>query len=348
MCRHFAYLGEQVSIKELLLDPPHGLVEQAWRPRRQRHGTMNVDGFGIGWFADGDPAPARYRRTGPIWADDFVPDLARVTRTSAMLGAVRSASVGTDAGASAAAPYTDGRWLFSLNGALVGWSAAAGGPTKGRRKTTSAPAFGQESGLLAEPAGAEPVTEPALAAAQARAEAAGESITEPTPIAPPGSLTDAAAAVLRLTDRIPAADLLGLHARCDTALLWTMVQLRLRAGEGPTEALAGTIADVTEAGVTGRFNLLLTDGKVIAATAAGDTLCYRRDRSGVVIASEPFDDDPAWQDVPDGSVVEATPAAAVVRPLLLTSPQADRFALAGTPNGAGHGTAHHNQEASSR
>ena len=27
--------------------------------------------------------------------------------------------------------------------------------------------------------------------------------------------------------------------------------------------------------MTGRFNFLLTDGQVIAATAAGDTLCYR-------------------------------------------------------------------------
>jgi predicted glutamine amidotransferase len=372
MCRHFAYVGEQVTIKELLLDPPHGLVEQAWRPRRQRHGTMNVDGFGIGWYTDADPVPARYRRGGPIWADDCLPDLARVTRTRAMLGAVRSASVGTDPGSSAAAPYCDGRWLFSLNGALVGWSKAAGGSATGRRKRNRAPRLSQangssgpfgpgpsfapagepdgaqypgpaepaESSGTAEPPGAdEPAAEPVLAAlalAQARAEAAGEPLTEPAPIAAVTSLSDAAGAVLRLAERVPAADLLGLQARCDSALLWAMVQIRLREGEGPTEALAGTIADVTEAGVTGRFNMLLTNGEVIAATAAGDTLCYRRDRTGVVVASEPSDDDPGWQDVPDGSVVEATPAAVVVRPLLLTSLQADRFAPVSTPNGATH------------
>src|SRR5262249_39552357 len=100
MCRHFAYVGDQVSIKSILLDPPHSLVEQAWAPRWQRHGTMNVDGFGVGWYADGDPSPARYRRAGPIWSDESLLDLARVTRTRAMLCAVRSASVGTDTGAS--------------------------------------------------------------------------------------------------------------------------------------------------------------------------------------------------------------------------------------------------------
>src|SRR5216683_1166700 len=95
MCRHLAYLGRPVTLRALLTDPPHGLGTQAWAPRRQCHGTMNVDGFGVGWYADGDPVPARYRRAGPIWADSGFADLARVTRTRAVLAAVRSATAGT-------------------------------------------------------------------------------------------------------------------------------------------------------------------------------------------------------------------------------------------------------------
>ncbi|HUZ56332.1 MAG TPA: class II glutamine amidotransferase [Streptosporangiaceae bacterium] len=309
MCRHFAYLGDQVSIRSVLFDPPHSLVEQAWAPRWQKHGTMNVDGFGVGWYSDDDPLPARYRRTGPIWSDDCLPDLARVTRTHAMLCAVRSASVGTDTGAAAAAPYTDGRWLFSLNGALVGWSAAAGGSTTPRRRMT----------------------------ASARAEAAGESITEPAPaVTAPASLAEASAAVLRLAERLPAADLLQLQARCDTALLWGMVLPRLRAGEPPADALAATVTDIWAAGGTGRFNLLLTDGEVIAATAAGDSLCYRHRPDGVIVASEPSDTDPAWHKVPDCSVVEATTAAVTVRPIAAATSQAGQLRpaeAAGHPNG---------------
>src|SRR5215813_2459702 len=126
MCRHQAYLGPPVTLRALLTDPPHGLGTQAWAPRRQCHGTMNVDGFGVGWYADGDPVPARYRRAGPIWADPGFADLARVTRTRALLAAVRSATEGTEAGAAAAAPYASGRWLFSHNGRLNGWPASAG------------------------------------------------------------------------------------------------------------------------------------------------------------------------------------------------------------------------------
>jgi glutamine amidotransferase len=37
-----------------------------------------------------------------------------------------------------------------------------------------------------------------------------------------------------------------------------------------------------------------------------------------VVASEPFDDDPAWVTLPDCSVVEATAEAVSVTPLALT------------------------------
>src|SRR6185437_13488540 len=108
MCRHLAYLGPPASLAAVLSDPPHGLVRQSWSPREQRHGTVNADGFGVGWYAPGDPVPARYRRAGPIWGDDLLPDLARVVRTGALLAAVRDATVaGADAEA-AAAPYATG------------------------------------------------------------------------------------------------------------------------------------------------------------------------------------------------------------------------------------------------
>jgi glutamine amidotransferase len=125
MCRHLAYLGPRASLRSLLIDPPHSLYRQAWAPRRQRHGTVNADGFGVGWYADGDPEPARYRRGGPMWADPSLPDIARVTRSRAVLAAVRSATPGTAAGEQAAAPFGAGRWLFSHNGSLAGWPASA-------------------------------------------------------------------------------------------------------------------------------------------------------------------------------------------------------------------------------
>jgi gamma-glutamyl hercynylcysteine S-oxide hydrolase len=237
MCRHLAYLGPAATLRSVIIEPPHGLYRQGWAPRLQRHGTVNADGFGAGWYCDGDPEPARYRRAGPIWADESFADVARVTRAGAMLAAVRCATPGTDLGPAAVAPFRGGRWLFSHNGVIDGW---------------------------------------------------------------PGS-----AAALAAT--LPAGALLGLEARTDSALLWALVLHRLRLGLAPGGALADTVSALHAARVAGRFNLLLTDGEVIAATAAGDTLYYRRQGDTVVVASEPGDDGPGWAEVPDGSLVTAVP-----------------------------------------
>lgn len=125
MCRHLAYIGAPVRLGELLVDPAHSLVEQAWSPRRQSHGTMNVDGFGVGWYVAGDRLPARHRGAGPIWSDETFTDLARVIRAPAVLAAVRSATAGMPAGPAASAPFRHDRWLFSHNGAVGGWPGSA-------------------------------------------------------------------------------------------------------------------------------------------------------------------------------------------------------------------------------
>jgi dimethylhistidine N-methyltransferase/ergothioneine biosynthesis protein EgtC len=134
MCRHLAYVGPPVSLARLLTEPPHSLYEQSWQPARQRHGTVNADGFGVGWYPNetdeadatggdaGFPRPARYRRAVPIWADANLPELARTIRSHAVLAAVRSATEGTTQDESAAAPFRDGRWLFSHNGAVPDWT----------------------------------------------------------------------------------------------------------------------------------------------------------------------------------------------------------------------------------
>jgi glutamine amidotransferase len=124
MCRHIAYLGAEVTLGSVLRTPPSALYHQSWAPRHQRYGTVNADGFGVGWYADGDPVPARYRRSGPIWADLSFADLARVVRTRALLAAVRDATAPDPDGEAAAAPFASGPWLFSHNGAVTGWPDA--------------------------------------------------------------------------------------------------------------------------------------------------------------------------------------------------------------------------------
>ncbi|SEO14022.1 dimethylhistidine N-methyltransferase [Actinacidiphila rubida] len=256
MCRHLAYLGPPVPLARLLTEPPRGLYEQAWRPRRQRHGTVNADGFGVGWYLPGPAAaapedagesaagsaagddgfarPARYRRAVPLWADENAVELFRAVTSGAVLAAVRSATAGTTQDESAAAPFRDGRWLFSHNGAVPDWT--------------------------------------------------------------------------RLPTTLPSAELLAMEARSDSALLWAMAVHRLRQGEPPGGVLAAVVREVAAARPTARLNLLLTDGRTIAATAWGDTLWYRTGPDHVLVASEPDDAPGEWHEVPDRSLLLATTA----------------------------------------
>jgi glutamine amidotransferase len=120
MCRHLAYLGPPIPLSALLFDPPHGLSHQSWAPRDMRGGgTINADGFGVGWHT---PAgPVRYRRATPLWSDASLPDLARSVTAGSVLAAVRSATAGMPVTEFAAAPFADGPWLFSHNGVVRGW-----------------------------------------------------------------------------------------------------------------------------------------------------------------------------------------------------------------------------------
>ncbi|UGY92286.1 ergothioneine biosynthesis protein EgtC [Streptomyces gobiensis] len=250
MCRHLAYLGPSTTLAGLVTEPKCGLYEQSWAPRMQRHGTVNADGFGLGWYpyiADGPPRPARYRRSVPIWADPNLPDLARTIHSPAVLAAVRDATPGTSQDECAAAPYAYDHWLFSHNGSIPDWRQLPGD----------------------------------------------------------------------LGVRLATADLLGLEAGCDSALLWALLQQRLRAGEPPAGALADVTRRIAAVRPGARLNLLLTDGRTITAVRHGDTLWYRGgldDVPSVLVASEPDATD-GWQEVPEGSLLMATPRTVRTIPL---------------------------------
>lgn len=122
MCRHLAYLGTETRLPELLFDKPHSLLHQTWAPADMRGGgEVNVDGFGVGWFPAERDEPVRYRRSVPMWTDTGFASLAEVTSSTAVLAAVRSATVGMPVVDTACAPFTEGSWLFSHNGRIAGW-----------------------------------------------------------------------------------------------------------------------------------------------------------------------------------------------------------------------------------
>ncbi len=116
MCRHAAWFGPARPLSWLISEPENGLLKQAYAPRMQRYGTVNADGFGMGWYDPVRHEPVRYRRAVPIWADANLPGLAAAARSTCLIAAVRCATVGMPVEETATAPFADGRWLLSHNG----------------------------------------------------------------------------------------------------------------------------------------------------------------------------------------------------------------------------------------
>jgi glutamine amidotransferase len=293
MCRHLAYVGVPRPVRELVTDPEFGLVRQAYAPRRQRHGLLNADGFGVGWYADGDPVPARYRRAVPIWTDAGLPDLARVVRTGALLAAVRDGTPGFPYTEQACAPFAAGHVLFSHNGALPG-----GAPALAALAAQLDPAE-----LLALDT---PTDSAVLLALVRRHLTAGDDLAKaittvaaPTAAAPVGSAPVESAPV----ESAPVESAPVESAPVESAPV----------GSAPAEA---ALVEVASTGARGGWrNLLATDGDTIVAAKDGDSLCWRPLDGGVVVASEPYDDEPGWQDVPDRHLLVATRDGVKVTPL---------------------------------
>lgn len=241
MCRHLAYLGPSVTLADCVLHQPHSLMDQSWAPSDMRGGgTINADGFGIGWLV-GDPAEPgvarRYRRGRPMWSDPSLPDLAASVTSGAILAAVRSATAGMAVTESACAPFVQGSAMFSHNGVVHGW---------------------------------------------------------PNSVAP-------------LAASLPPVALMTMEAPTDSAFLWALVRERLGNGQSGATALSAVVAQVLALAPRSRLNLLLNDGKHIAATTVSHALWVLRGAGSVTVSSEALDPgDQRWQAVPDLCLLEAT------------------------------------------
>jgi len=109
----------------------------------------------------------------------------------------------------------------------------------------------------------------------------------------------------------------AIEGASDSEVLFALALDGLDAGADPATALADVVASVGQVGAA-RLNLVLTDGRRVAATAVGDSLFVLESDGAVVVASEPYDDDPRWQPVPDGSLVGADASGTTVTPLIAT------------------------------
>ncbi|MGI8680492.1 MAG: ergothioneine biosynthesis protein EgtC [Jatrophihabitans sp.] len=96
---------------------------------------------------------------------------------------------------------------------------------------------------------------------------------------------------------------------CDSALLAAHV---FASG---AQHVVDTLRGVAQKDPDAFLNVLMTDCQTIVGVTWGDELSYLVEPDGVVVASEPWDDDPRWVDVPDHHLIEVTSSGVTVTDL---------------------------------
>lgn len=114
MCRFVAYAGPERSARSLVFGGSHPLVKQSWAPRELLHGSVNADGYGVGWYDEG--RPVRIARMEPIWYDPDLERLLETVRSSLVVASLRNATPGIPLGPGAVAPLVREGHLFVFNG----------------------------------------------------------------------------------------------------------------------------------------------------------------------------------------------------------------------------------------
>jgi predicted glutamine amidotransferase len=117
MCRWLAYSGTPIRLEELLVKRDRSLIDQSLHARQGATPT-NGDGFGVGWYEDGDGRiPRLYRSTHPAWNDRNLRELAAGIESPLFFAHIR-ASTGTAIQETNTHPFRHGRWLWMHNGLI--------------------------------------------------------------------------------------------------------------------------------------------------------------------------------------------------------------------------------------
>ena len=115
MCRWLAYSGSPIRLEELLVKRDRSLIDQSLHSR-QGATTTNGDGFGVGWYEEGEP-PRVYRSTHPAWNDRNLRELAAGISSPLFFAHIR-ASTGSAIQETNVHPFRYGRWLWMHNGLI--------------------------------------------------------------------------------------------------------------------------------------------------------------------------------------------------------------------------------------
>ena len=119
MCRMLAYVGKPVTLHRAVLEPRHSLEVQSYQPGEMLSGTVNVDGFGCGWYNhEITSEPGVYVGLSTLWSDYSFQSISRIVDSGLIFSAVRGATAPSPVDLQSVQPFQRDRYLFMHNGKI--------------------------------------------------------------------------------------------------------------------------------------------------------------------------------------------------------------------------------------
>ena len=119
MCRLAAWQGAPIPLEEVIVAPPHSLLQQS-QDANEAKLAINGDGFGIAWYDADGHGPGLYRDVLPAWSDGNLTSLCQMIRAPLFMAHIRASTVGETARVNCH-PFRSGCWSFMHNGQIGGF-----------------------------------------------------------------------------------------------------------------------------------------------------------------------------------------------------------------------------------
>lgn len=124
-------------LADVVLWPDRSIIKQSYDARERKgdpnlpfhlaHGSLNGDGFGIGWFSveerrEKDPTPCVFTSITPAWNNENLARLACKIVSPLIFAHVRAAYPGMPVSEQNCHPFMYGRYMWMHNGVVAGFS----------------------------------------------------------------------------------------------------------------------------------------------------------------------------------------------------------------------------------
>jgi len=124
MCRLLVYVGlnNPILMSNLLILPPRSIIHQSFAcelREKSPSSALNGDGFGVGWYSEGNISPCIFTSISPAWNNRNLHRLSNQITSPLFFAHIRAASPGSPTNESNCHPFQFEQFMWMHNGVIT-------------------------------------------------------------------------------------------------------------------------------------------------------------------------------------------------------------------------------------